>query len=60
MRRGRMFRWLTVFAGISAWYATREALRRREAQRRLEQTEVTRWESEGGAAPTGSHPSPAA
>ena len=53
-RRGSMFRWLTLFAGISAWYATREAVRRRDTQRRLERTEVTRWEDEGGAAPDAS------
>jgi hypothetical protein len=46
-----MFKWLTLFAGISAWYATREAVRRRESRRRLETIETTRWEGEGGAAP---------
>jgi hypothetical protein len=51
-----MFRWLTLFAGISAWYATREAVRRRDTRRRLERTEVTRWEGEGGAAPDASPP----
>lgn len=55
-RRGNMFRWLTLFAGISAWYATREAVRRRDTRRRLERTEVTRWEGEGGAAADTSPP----
>ena len=54
MRRGSMFRWLTLFAGISAWYATREAVRRRDTRRRLEATETTRWEGEGGATVGGS------
>jgi hypothetical protein len=51
-----MFRWLTLFAGISAWYATREAVRRRDTRRKLEHSEMTRWEGEGGAAPAPSQP----
>jgi hypothetical protein len=56
MRLGRTLGLLTLFAGTTAWFVTRAALRRQEELRRLEAGERLRWETDGGATTAGPQP----
>ncbi len=53
---GRTLKLLTFFAGLTAWFATREALRRQDSRRRAEEAERIRWETDGGATTAGPQP----
>jgi hypothetical protein len=56
MRLGRTFGLLALFAGTTAWFATRAALRHQAELRRLETQERLRWETDGGATTAGPQP----
>jgi hypothetical protein len=56
MRIGRTIGLLTFFAGLSAWYATRAAMRRQGTTQRTQTEDMTRWETDGGATTAGSQP----
>ena len=47
---------LTLFAGLTTWFATRAAMQRRDEARRTENEERTRWETDGGATTAGPQP----
>ena len=49
MRVVRTLGLLTLFAGLTTWFATRAALQRRDYVRRTEFDDRSRWENEGGA-----------
>jgi hypothetical protein len=53
MRIGRTIGLLTLFAGLTTWFATRAALQRQQQRRRSETEDMTRWENEGGATTAG-------
>lgn len=53
MRMGRTLTLLTVFAGLTAWFATRAAMRRADLRDRRDTEDMTRWETDGGATTTG-------
>lgn len=53
MRIGRTLTLLTVFAGLTAWFATRAAMRRADLRDRRDTEDMTRWETDGGATTTG-------
>jgi hypothetical protein len=54
MRVGRTMGLLTLFAGLTAWFATRAAMRRED--RRQQTEDMTRWETDGGATTAGPQP----
>jgi hypothetical protein len=56
MRIGRMIGLLTLFAGLTTWFATRAALQRQQQRQRNEAEDMTRWENEGGATTAGPQP----
>lgn len=56
MRIGRTIGLLTLFAGVSTWFATRAAMRRHDRQRRREDDDRIRWETDGGATTAGPQP----
>lgn len=56
MRIARTLGWLSIFAGIATYLATRSALRRRDEQQRTQVDESTRWETDGGATEAGPQP----
>lgn len=56
MRIARTLGWLSVFAGLATYLATRSALRRRAEQHQTEVDERTRWETDGGATTAGPQP----
>ena len=47
---------LTLFAGLTAWFATRAAVRRDAARSRRQTEDMTRWETDGGATTAGPQP----
>jgi len=49
MRLGRTLGLLTLFAGLTTWFATRAALQRQQTRERTETDDMTRWENDGGA-----------
>jgi hypothetical protein len=51
---------LTLLAGLTAWFATRAVIRRRDEIRRCEEADRLRWENEGGATTAGPQPPPGA
>ncbi len=53
MRPARTLGLLTLFVGLTTWFATRAALQRRERTRRTEVADRLRWEGEGGATAAG-------
>jgi len=53
MRVARTLTLLTLFAGVTTWFATLAALRRRNEQRKNEIEDRTRWEDDGGATTSG-------
>jgi hypothetical protein len=53
---GRTIGLLTLFAGLTTWFATRAALRRQATRRRTETDEMIRWETDGGATTAGPQP----
>jgi hypothetical protein len=53
MRLGRTMGLLTLFAGLTAWFATRGAMRRENERQRRQTEEMTRWEDDGGATTSG-------
>jgi hypothetical protein len=56
LRIGRTMGLLTLFAGLTAWYATREAMRRQQRRDRSRTEDMTRWEDDGGATTAGPQP----
>lgn len=56
MRIARTLGWLSLFAGVATYFATRAAMRRREEQERREVDDRTRWETDGGATTAGPQP----
>lgn len=56
MRIARTLGWLSIFAGLATYLATRAALRQREQKERTEVDERTRWETDGGATAAGPQP----
>ena len=56
MRIGRTIGLLTLFAGLTTWFATRAALQRQRTRQRNETEEMTRWETDGGATQAGPQP----
>jgi hypothetical protein len=56
MRIARTLSWLSLFAGVATYLATRAAMRRRDEQERREVEERTRWETDGGATAEGPQP----
>ena len=56
MRIGRTIGLLTLFAGLTTWFATRAALQRQHSKQRNETEDMTRWESDGGATTAGPQP----
>jgi hypothetical protein len=56
MRIARTLGWLSLFAGVATYFATRAAMRRREDQERREVDDRTRWETDGGATAAGPQP----
>lgn len=53
MKLGRTMGLLTLFAGLTAWFATRAAMRREHERQRTQTEDMTRWEGEGGATTAG-------
>jgi hypothetical protein len=53
MRIGRTIGLLTLFAGLTTWFATRAALRRQGTREKRETEDMTRWETDGGATTAG-------
>lgn len=53
MRMRRTIGLLTLFAGLTTWFATREALRRQGTRHKRETEDMTRWENDGGATTAG-------
>ena len=53
MRIGRTMGLLALFAGLTTWYAVREAIRRSDELRRNEERDRLRWETDGGATKAG-------
>ena len=53
MRLGRTMGLLTLFAGLTAWFATRAAMRRENERQRRQTEDMTRWEDDGGATMAG-------
>ena len=53
MRIGRTIGLLTLFAGLTTWFATRAALQRHGTRQRRETEDMTRWENDGGATTAG-------
>lgn len=47
---------LTLFAGLTAWFATRAAVRRDDVRKRSQTEDMTRWENDGGATTAGPQP----
>lgn len=56
MRIGRTIGLLTLFAGLTTWFATRAALRHQDTRRKTETEDMTRWETDGGATTSGPRP----
>jgi hypothetical protein len=56
MRIGRTIGLLTLFAGLTSWFAMRAALRRQDLRQRTETEDMTRWETDGGATTSGPQP----
>jgi hypothetical protein len=56
MRIGRTLGLLTLFAGLTTWFATRAAMKRHDDRRRTETEDMTRWEDDGGATTAGPQP----
>ena len=56
MRLGRTMGLLTLFAGLTAWFATRAAMSREVARERTRTEDMTRWETDGGATTSGPQP----
>jgi hypothetical protein len=56
MRIGRTIGLLTLFAGLTTWFATRAALRHQGTRRKTETEDMTRWETDGGATTSGPQP----
>jgi hypothetical protein len=56
MRVGRTMGLLTLFAGLTAWFATRAAVRRDDVRKRSQTEDMTRWENDGGATTAGPQP----
>ena len=56
MRIGRTLGLLTLFAGLTTWFATRAALQRHDVRQRTEDDERIRWETDGGATTAGTQP----
>ena len=56
MRVGRTMGLLTLFAGLTAWFATRAAMSREAVRERRETEDMTRWETDGGATTSGPQP----
>ncbi len=60
MRIARKLGWISLFAGVATYLATRAALRRRDQQERAAVEDRTRWETDGGAAAADPQPPSAA
>ena len=56
MRIVRTLSWFALFAGVTTYFATRAALRRRDERERIEVEDRARWETDGGATAGGSQP----
>ena len=56
MRIGRTLGLLTLFAGLTTWFATRAALQRQRTHQRRVTEDMTRWEDDGGATTAGPQP----
>ena len=56
MRMGRTLTLLTLFAGLTTWFATRSAMRRADQRDRNQTEDMTRWETDGGATTAGPQP----
>jgi hypothetical protein len=56
MRIGRTIGLLTLFAGLTTWFATRAALQRQQSRQRNQTEDMTRWETDGGATTAGPQP----
>ena len=56
MRIGRTIGLLTLFAGLTTWFATRAALRHQGTREKRTTEDMTRWETDGGAATAGEQP----
>lgn len=56
MRIVRTLGWLSLFAGLATYFATRAAMQKREVKERTEVDESTRWETDGGATAAGPQP----
>lgn len=56
MRIGRTLGWLSLFAGLATYFATRAAMQKREALERTAVDDSTRWETDGGATTAGPQP----
>lgn len=53
MRLGRTMGLLTLFAGLTTWFATRAAMQREGERQRRQAADMTRWEDDGGATMAG-------
>jgi hypothetical protein len=60
MRIARTLGWLSLFAGIATYFATRAALRRRDERELAASEDRARWETDGGATASGPQPPSAA
>jgi hypothetical protein len=56
MRIARTLGWLSLFAGVATYLATRAAMRKRDEQERREVDDRARWETDGGATAAGPQP----
>ncbi len=56
MRMGRTLTLLTLFAGLTTWFATRAAMRKAVQRERTQTEDMTRWETDGGATTAGPQP----
>lgn len=56
MRIGRTIGLLTLFAGLTAWFATRAALQQQGTRQKTVTEDMTRWETDGGATTAGPQP----
>ena len=53
MRIGSTIGLLTLFAGLTTWFATRAALQRQDTRQKAQTEDMTRWETDGGATTVG-------
>jgi hypothetical protein len=53
MRIARTLGWLSLFAGVATYLATRAAMQKRDEHERKEVDDSTRWETDGGATTAG-------